>query len=117
MVFLSSWSSSSSVRMVYEGLVKEEKNMVILNSGSDVSLLPLSIGGEVDGPADDSQVQLRDCQGQELKVSGIKTASLAAKPSWRRSLWWQETSSLLSSALANYIKQVGQFINPTMDLC
>ena len=68
--------SGSSVRMVSENYVTDEKNMIILDSGSDVSLLPPSYGGGVDGPADDAQVQLRDCQGQELKVAGIKTASL-----------------------------------------
>ena len=72
----SSMISGSSVRMVSESYVKDEKNVIILDSGSDVSLLPLSYGGGVDGPADDAQVQLRDCQGQELKVAGIKTASL-----------------------------------------
>ena len=56
--------SGSSVRMVSDNYVKDERNVVILDSGG------------IDGPADDAQVQLRDCQGQELKVAEIKTASM-----------------------------------------
>ena len=68
--------SGSSVRMVTQNYVKDEKNVVILDSGSNVSLLPLSYGGAVDRPADDAQVELRDWQGQEFKVAGIKTAGV-----------------------------------------
>eukprot|EP00435_Cladocopium_sp_Y103_P031448 s1024_g8.t1 len=63
------------------GEARGEKCFVILDSGSDVSLLPLSYAGAVDGPADESQVRLRDCHGQELKVAGIKTPSLVVEDS------------------------------------
>ena len=63
--------------MVFENYVKDEKNVVILDSRSDVSLPPLSYGGGVDGPADDAQVQLRDCQGQDLKVAILSLGQLA----------------------------------------
>ena len=61
--------------MVTNGTLLDDKKVVILDSGSDVSLLPLGCV-DVDGPADQSQLQLRDCQGKELKVAGVKNASI-----------------------------------------
>ena len=64
--------SSSSVRMVSAGL-QEPDDVVILDRGSDVSLLPLGYGhcGETSIPHED--VQLRDCQGEHLSVAGYRT--------------------------------------------
>ena len=46
-------SSSSDVQMVSDNWSNgEPKNVVILDSGSDVSLVPVSCGIEVDGPVD-----------------------------------------------------------------
>lgn len=56
----------------------QHENMVILDSGSDVSLLPLRYVQDGDGPVDDS-VQLRDAQGERLKVKGYKTVSLVVR--------------------------------------
>ena len=64
------------MRIIGSGTMIDDKKIVILDSGSDVSLLPLCRGGDIDGPADSAQVQLRDCQGTELKVTGVKTASI-----------------------------------------
>ena len=50
---------------------------VILDSGSDVSLLPLSFGGAVDSK--DCSLKLQNCQGGSLQVLGHKSASLLAK--------------------------------------
>eukprot|EP00435_Cladocopium_sp_Y103_P023304 s2901_g5.t1 len=75
----SAMSSGSSVMMISNGPMLDDKKIVILDSGSDVSLLPLSCGGVPDGPVDDAKVQLRDCQGQELKVAGVKTASIVVE--------------------------------------
>jgi len=61
-------SSGSSVRMVREGECEEQQDIVILDSGSDVSLLPLNYGGKADSGVDASTVHLRDCQGQRLQV-------------------------------------------------
>ncbi len=51
-----------------------EKSCITLDSGSDVSLLPLTF------VADFAQLphtqHLRDCQGQQLHVSGTKDAEL-----------------------------------------
>eukprot|EP00435_Cladocopium_sp_Y103_P037670 s676_g10.t1 len=73
-------SSSSPVRMVSFGEV-ENKDVVILDSGSDVSLLPLSYGQcGVDADAEQSEtVQLRDCQGSHLKVTGYRKVSLVVQ--------------------------------------
>ena len=32
-----------------------------------------------EGPADSAQVQLRDCQGTELKVTAVKTAGIVVE--------------------------------------
>lgn len=69
-------SSGSSVRMVREGECEEQQDIVILDSGSDVSLLPLNYGGKADSGVDASTVHLRDCQGQRLQVSGYRNVSL-----------------------------------------
>ena len=50
---------------------------VIWDSGSDVSLLPLSFGGAVDSK--ECSLKLQDCQGGSLQVLGHKSASLLAK--------------------------------------
>ena len=52
-------SSSSSVRMIAIGATNDGKTVVILDSGSNVSLLPMTVGCNVDRPADKAQVQLR----------------------------------------------------------
>ena len=72
-------SSGSTVRMVTNGGFAE--NVVILDSGSDVSLLPLHFGCLEDDPVDEKKVQLRDCQGGALRVTGYKNASLVVKDS------------------------------------
>ena len=62
-----------------EAKLLDERNIIILDSGSDVSLMPFCLGVEVDCPADDAEVQLKDCQGSALKVSGVKVASLVVE--------------------------------------
>ena len=49
------------------------RRVVILDSGSDVSLLPLSYAN--DSP-DESDVRLQDCQGSSLKTAGQQEATL-----------------------------------------
>ena len=74
------------MRIIGSGTMIDDKKIVILDSGSDVSLLPLCRGGDIDGPADSAQVQLRDCQGTELKVTGVKTASIIVEDEgWKSS--------------------------------
>eukprot|EP00435_Cladocopium_sp_Y103_P020525 s4238_g5.t1 len=101
-------SSSSSVRMVSAGGMAEGKNVIILDSGSDFSLLPLSHGSGVDGPADESKVQLKDCQGQALQVAGVKTASLvvADRDGEQAEL---ETQFVISNNIKSVILSLGQF--------
>ena len=47
--------------------------------GSDVSLLPLHLGGVYSSGAENSKLQ--DCQGGKLEVYGNRTASLVVKSS------------------------------------
>ena len=70
--------ASSSVRMVHSG---EEMNedVVILDNGSDVFLLPMSYGQCCMDAVREEDVQLRDCQGSHLKVTGYRTVSLVVK--------------------------------------
>ena len=70
-------SSSSSVRMVSQGDVAGD--VVILDSGSDVSLLPLSYGQCGENNVNPEEVQLRDCQGEHLHVEGYRTVSLVVQ--------------------------------------
>ena len=71
-------SSGSSVRMVSSG-DEFDKGVVILDSGSDVSLLPLSYGQCGADAVQPEDVQLRDCQGSHLKVTGYRTVSLVVE--------------------------------------
>ena len=71
-------TASSSVRMVNYG-EKTDNDVVILDSGSDVSLLPLSYGQCGMDAVREEDVQLRDCQGSHLKVTGYRTVSLVVK--------------------------------------
>ena len=50
-----------------------QKCLAILDSGSDVSLLPMQFGGRTE---ENCNVQLRDCQGGALKVLGQQNAAL-----------------------------------------
>ena len=51
-----------------------EKSCIILDSGSDVSLLPMSFVADSDSTS--RERNLRDCQGQKLQTSGTKDAEL-----------------------------------------
>ena len=51
-----------------------EKSCIILDSGSDVSLLPMSFVAEFRSTP--REHNLRDCQGQKLQTSGTKDAGL-----------------------------------------
>ena len=62
--------------MVREGECEKQQDIVILDSGSDVSLLPLNYGGKSDSGVDASIVHLRDCQGQKLQVNGYRNVSV-----------------------------------------
>ncbi|CAL1141687.1 unnamed protein product [Cladocopium goreaui] len=73
-------SSSSSVRMVSAG-DDGMQDVVILDSGSDVSLLPLAFGNVGEESLDHDSVQLRDCQGEKLEVTGYRTVSLVVTDS------------------------------------
>ena len=64
--------------MVTNGTLLDDQKVVILDGGSDVSLLPLGCV-DVDSPENQSQLQLRDCQCKELKVAGVKTASIVVE--------------------------------------
>ena len=54
-------SSSSSVTMIINDGMFDDRKIVILDSGSNVSFLPQSFVVDIDGPADGTQVRLRDC--------------------------------------------------------
>ena len=54
-------------------VVETCRNVVILDSGSDVSLLPLSYANENIG---ESNVRLQDCQGTSLRTAGQQGATL-----------------------------------------
>eukprot|EP00435_Cladocopium_sp_Y103_P025443 s995_g6.t1 len=99
-------SSSSSVRMVTNETLLDDKKVVILDSGSDVSLLPLGCA-DVDGPADQAQVQLRDCQGKELKVAGVKAASIVVEDE-DGSQAELETQFVVSEGVKSCILSLGQ---------
>ena len=71
-------SSESSVRMISAG-DEVDKDIVILDSGSDVSLLPLSYGHCGMDAVRQEEVQLRDCHGSHLKVTGYRTVSLVVR--------------------------------------
>ena len=76
---VSAMSSGSEVRMisnvdVSSSLDEGRKLSIILDSGSDVSLLPESF--VPDTLTDDSAYKLKDCQGQKLNVRGLKRAEL-----------------------------------------
>ena len=101
-------SSSSDVRMVSNDWCSgESKNVVILDSGSDVSLLPVSCGIEVGGPVDKTKVQLRDCQGEQLQVAGVKTASLVVQDE-DGSQAELETQFVVSGSVKSCILSLGQ---------
>ena len=101
-------SSSSDVRMVSDGWFSgEPKNVVILDNGSDVSLLPVSCGIEVDGAVDKTKVQLRDCQGEQLQVAGVKTASLVVQDE-DGSQAELETQFVVSESVKSFILSSGQ---------
>ena len=53
---------------------QHERSCIILNSGSDVSLLPMSFVADSDSTSRNHN--LRDCQGQRLQTSGTKDAEL-----------------------------------------
>lgn len=63
----------------HEAKLLDERNIIILESGSDVSLMPLCLGVEFDGPADGAEVQLKDCQSSALEFSRVKVASLVVE--------------------------------------
>ena len=71
-------SSESAVRMISAG-DEVDKDIVILDSGSDVSLLPLSYGQCGMDAVRQEEVQLRDCHGSHLKVTGYRTVSLVVR--------------------------------------
>ena len=76
---VSAMSSGDSVRMISNGGVGSVNNEgrqlnIILDSGSDVSLLPESFAP--DTLTDNSAYKLKDCQGQKLTVRGLKRAEL-----------------------------------------
>ena len=56
-----------------------EGDVVILDSGSDVSPLPLSYGQCGEDAVNPEEVQLRDCQGERLHVTGYRTVSLVVQ--------------------------------------
>ena len=58
-----------------EGEADSCRSVVILDSGSDVSLLPLSYATD---KASHSNVRLQDCQGSQLKTVGLQEATLVA---------------------------------------
>ena len=94
------------MRMVTNGALLDDKKVVILDSGSDVSLLPLGCV-DVDGPADQSQLQLRDCQGKELKVAGVKNASIIVQDD-DGSQAELETQFVVSGSVKSCILSLGQ---------
>ena len=70
--------ADSSVCVVIQEVNEAEvvetcRNVVILDSGSDVSLLPLSYANENIG---ESNVRLQDCQGTSLRTAGQQDATL-----------------------------------------
>ena len=70
--------ADSSVCVVIQEINEEEvvetcRKVVILDSGSDVSLLPLSYANENIG---ESNVRLQDCQGTSLRTAGQQDATL-----------------------------------------
>lgn len=69
-------ASGSTARVISSGEMPE--HVVILDNGSDGSLLPLHYAQEGDQPVDGA-VQLRDAQGEQLRVDGYKTVSLVVK--------------------------------------
>lgn len=65
--------------MVSNGEMFDDGKIVILDSGSDVSCLPHDLGREIDSPADEAHVSLRDCEGKELQVAKVRTASIVVE--------------------------------------
>ena len=65
--------------MIFNDGMCDDRKIVILDSGSDVLFLPQSLVVDIDGPADGTQVRLRDCQGKELQVAGVRTASIVVE--------------------------------------
>ena len=79
-------SSASHVRVIFEELdadtVNRDRRLVILDSGSDVSLLPLCFGLTLQpGQESDASLCLRDCQGRHLETQGSREASLVTRSS------------------------------------
>ena len=72
------YSSSSFVRMVSNG-IEARGDVVMLDGGSDVSLLLFSYGQCREDAVNLEQVQLRDCQGKRLQVTGHRTVSFVAQ--------------------------------------
>ena len=68
-------STSSSARMISAG-PETAGDVVILDSGSDVSLLPPSYGQCGVDAINPEKVQLCDCQGEHLQVTGYRIVSL-----------------------------------------
>ena len=69
--------------------------------------LCLCLGVEVDGPVDGAEVQLKDCQGSALKVSGVKVASLVVEDV-DGSQAELETQVVVSDSVKSCILSLGQ---------
>lgn len=67
-------SSSSPVRIVSGAMYANSKIMILC--GSDVFLRPHGFEGELDGLAGWNPSRLRDCEGKEFKVAGVRTVSV-----------------------------------------
>lgn len=67
----------------------------------------MTVGCNVDGPADKAQVQLRDCQGQELQVAGVKQVSLVVEDK-DGSQTELETQFLVARSIKSAIVSLGQ---------
>ena len=75
----SAMSSNSSVRMVSNGEMFDDGKIVILDSGSDVSLLPHDLGREIDSPADEAHVRLRAVKARSCKWLKLEQPALWLK--------------------------------------
>ena len=67
------------IQEIPEAGVEEQdkcRSIVILDSGSDVSLFPMTFAGN---NTESSQVRLQDCQGMPLETAGQREATLVAQ--------------------------------------